>query len=234
MTEPVRGLMMETAGVLYDATLWRRELVRLLARLEVPAMYPAFFERWDREYLIDVERGFRQFEEAFQAFLLSAGLTWGQIDEVEAFARVQRNTCEENLRPLPAVGAALAALDKRGLKLVALCDACQGAAAIEQKIERLGLGGLFQKVVSSFDLGAVRPAAECYAAALAALDLPAEEVAFVGCDRRSLEGAAAYGLRTIAVHGEEQVSADARLESFAEVVELVAEWSKPECVEASS
>src|SRR5580698_3318302 len=77
---PLGGVVMEMANVLYDATLWRRELVRLLVRLRVPASYPAFFHRWEREYLVDVERGFRQYEEAFQAFLLSAGLSWGQID----------------------------------------------------------------------------------------------------------------------------------------------------------
>src|ERR1700678_2024578 len=87
----VRGLVLEMANVLYDATLWRRELVRLLVRLHVPATYPAFFHRWEREYLVDVERGYRQYEEAFQAFLLSAGLSWGQIDEVEAVARCQRH-----------------------------------------------------------------------------------------------------------------------------------------------
>ena len=159
--------------MLYDATLWRRELVRLLGRLHVPASYPAFFHRWEQEYLVDVERGFRQYEEAFQAFLLSAGLSWGQIDEVEAVARCQRHAYEENVRPLPAVSAALTALTKRGLPLVALCDASQPAAMLERQIERLGLRGVFQQVLSSFDLGAAKPAAECYAAALAALELPA-------------------------------------------------------------
>jgi FMN phosphatase YigB (HAD superfamily) len=230
----VRGLVMEMANVLYDATLWRRELVRLLVRLHVPATYPAFFHRWERDYLVDVERGFRQYEEAFQAFLLSAGLSWGQIDEVEAVARCQRHAYEENVRPLPAVGAALAALTKRGLPLVALCDAAEPAAVLERRIERLGLGGVFQQVLSSFDLGAAKPAAECYAAALAPLDLPAAEAVFVGCDRRSLDGAAAYGLRTIAFNCQEEVDADARLDSFADIVELVEQWSSQGSLEASS
>ena len=230
----VRGLVMEMANVLYDATLWRRELVRLLVRLHVPATYPAFFHRWEREYLVDVERGFRQYEEAFQAFLLSAGLSWGQIDEVEAVARCQRHAYEENVRPLPTVGAALAALTKRGLPLIALCDACEPASVLVQRIERLGLRGVFQQVLSSFDLGAAKPAAECYAAALTALELPAAEVAFIGCDRRSLDGAAACGLRTIAFNCQEEVEADARLDSFADVVELVEHWSNQGSLEASS
>ena len=92
---------------------------------------------------------------------------------------------------------------------------------------------MFQQVLSSFDLGAAKPAAECYAAALAALDLPAAEAAFVGCDRRSLDGAAAYGLRTIAFNCQEEVEADARLDSFADIVELVEQWSNQDSLEAS-
>jgi HAD superfamily hydrolase (TIGR01509 family) len=217
----IRGLVMEMANVLYDATLWRREVVRLLVRLHVPATYPAFFQRWEREYLLDVQRGFRQYDEAFQAFLLSAGLSWGQIDEVESFARCQRQAYEENVRPLPTVTSTLSTLASRGLPLVALCDASHPAAVLERRIERLGLEGIVEQVLSSFDLAAAKPAADCYAAALEALDLPAAEAAFVGCDRRSLDGAAACGLRTIAFNCQEEVEADAQLGSFAELVDLV-------------
>jgi FMN phosphatase YigB (HAD superfamily) len=64
------------------------------------------------------------------------------------------------------------------------------------------------------------------------LDLPAEETAFIGCDRRSLEGAAACGLRTIAFNCQEEVEADARLDSFADVVGVVEEWSNHDSLEA--
>ncbi|HEY1785227.1 MAG TPA: HAD family hydrolase, partial [Pirellulales bacterium] len=118
----LRGLVFEMTNVLYDATLWRRELVRLLARLEVPACYPVFFDRWDREYLADVQCGFRQFEEAFQAFLLSAGLSWGQIDEIEAASRIRRKELEMAGRPLPGVTATIAKLSQQGLPLAVLTD----------------------------------------------------------------------------------------------------------------
>ncbi len=195
------------------------ELVRLLGRLRVPATYPAFFDRWQREYLVDVQRGFRQYDEAFQAFLLSAGLSWGQIDEVETFARCQRQALEENVRPLPTVAGTLVQLAGQGMPLVALCDASHPASELERRAERMGLGGVFRRVLSSLDLGAAKPDTACYAAALAAVDLPAAEVALVGCDRRSLDGARAAGLRTIAFNGQEEVEADARLDSFAEILD---------------
>jgi FMN phosphatase YigB (HAD superfamily) len=228
----IRGLILEMTNVLYDATLWRREVVRLLVRLGVPATYPAWFDRWQREYLVDVQRGFRQYDEAFQAFLLDSGLTWGQIDEVEAFARCQRHDFEQHVRPLPAVAPTLGALARSGMPLVTLCDAAHPAVELRHRLERLALGGIFREVISSFDLGAAKPSAECYLAALAALELSADQVALVGCDRLSLEGAQSCGLWTIAFNAQEPLEADARLESFADILELVEHWPEHGAKEA--
>jgi FMN phosphatase YigB (HAD superfamily) len=221
----LRGLVFEMTNVLYDATLWRRELVRLLARLEVPACYPAFFSRWDREYLGDVQCGFRQFEEAFQAFLLSAGLSWAQIDEIEAASRVRHKELEMAGRPLPGVTATIAKLSQQGWPLAVLTDSPYPAARLAAELGKLALGGCFQSVLSSFDLEATKPAAACYQAAIAVMDAPAEELAFVGCDRDSLVGARACGLRTIAVNCPDDVAADARLSKFSELLDVVERWS---------
>ena len=221
----LRGLVFEMTNVLYDATLWRREVVRLLARLEIPACYPAFFSRWDREYLADVQCGFRQFEEAFQAFLLSAGLSWGQVDEIEAASRVRRKELEMAGRPLPGVTATIAKLSQQGLPLTVLTDSPYPAARLEAELGKLALGGCFQTVLSSFDLEATKPAAACYQAAITAMDAPAEELAFVGCDRESLAGARACGLRTIAVNCPDDITADARLSKFSELLDVVERWS---------
>ncbi len=217
----LRGLVFEMTNVLHDATLWRREVVKLLARLGIPACYPAFFDDWDREYLSDVQCGFRQFEEAFQAFLLSRGLSWGQIDEIEAATRVRRQELEERVRPLPGVAATLAKLNAQGLPLALLTDSPYPAARLEKELDKLSLSGCFQSVLSSFDLEVTKPDPACYQAAIRALGVPAQELAFVGCDHESLAGAAACGLRTIAVNCQQAVSADAQLTRFSELLEIV-------------
>jgi HAD superfamily hydrolase (TIGR01509 family) len=230
----LRGLICEMAGVLYDATLWRREVVKLLSRLGVSACYPHFFDRWDREYLSDVQCGFRQFEEAFQAFLLSAGLSWGQIDEVEAASRIRRQEIDEGVRPLPGVPAAIGQLLGRGLTLAILADSASPACRLEFELGKLGLGGKFHCVLSSFDLEATKPAARCYHAAIEASGLPAEELAFVGCDREGLTGARACGLRTIAINGPSDVAADVRLTKFGELVEIARQWSESATVQGQA
>ncbi len=221
----LRGLVFEMTNVLYDATLWRREVVRLLARLGIPACYPAFFGRWDQEYLSDVNCGFRQFDEAFQAFLLASGLSWGQIDEIEAASAVRRKELEMGCRALPGVAATIAKLTQQGLPLVILADSPYPAGRLEAELGKLALGGCFQAVLSSFDLAATKPAAACYQSAIMACDIAAEELAFVGCDQDSLVGARACGLRTIAVNYQDDVAADARLSKFSELLDVVERWS---------
>ena len=70
------GVIFDMADVLYDATLWRRWLLRLVNQLGVPAEYEPFYHAWDHDYLADVHCGRRDYTEAFQTFLLARGLTW--------------------------------------------------------------------------------------------------------------------------------------------------------------
>ena len=72
------------------------------------------------------------------------------------------------------------------------------------------------------------PAAACYGAALAALQLPAAEVAFVGHDARELRGAAVQGLVTIAFNSDRDARADVYLQRFEDLLELTR--SSPGCL----
>ena len=169
----LRGLIFDMADVLYDATVWRRWLLQLLARLGVHADYQAFYTAWDRDYLTEVHCGRREFNEAFQAFLFDRGLTWAQIDEVEAAGRIRREELDRNVRPFPCVTAALRQLAADGLALAVLTNAACPADGLQAKLNRLGLSDLFSAVWSSLDLEATKPDSKCYQAALESLQLPA-------------------------------------------------------------
>jgi FMN phosphatase YigB (HAD superfamily) len=75
-------------------------------------------------------------------------------------------------------------------------------------------------VISSRDLGCAMPAAACYQAALAAVKLPAGDVAFVGRDAQELRGAKIHGLTTIAFNAEADIHADVHLQRFEDLLEL--------------
>ncbi len=219
----IRGLVFDMGDVLYDATAWRRWLWRLVARMGLRTGYRGFYKVWDRDYLDDVHRGRRQYAEAFEAFLCSAGLSWAQIDEVQCASRARRRQLEATLRPMPGAREALGQLHAAGIVLAVLSDSESPAAVLEERLARLGLGGLFAAVVSSFNLERTKPEALCYRSALGAMAVEAHEAAFVGHDADELAGAAAVGMRTIAYNPDPEARADLCLGRFMELVDAVRE-----------
>ena len=224
---PVEGLLFDMGDVLYDATLWRRWLLRVLSQLGVHTNYRSFFHIWDHDFLDDVYRGRREFCEAFQAFLLSVGLSPGQIDEVEAACQARRNDWEVNVRLLPGVKSTLAKLHAAGLAMGVLSDSEYPADVLRERLERLGLGGTFNAVVSSIDLERIKPDPVCYRTALRAMQRSADRVAFVGHDTEELAGAAGVGMATIAFNYDVDAKADVFITRFEELLGLVGLSASP-------
>jgi HAD superfamily hydrolase (TIGR01509 family) len=217
----VRALMFDMGGVFYDATLWRRWLLQLLSRMGLHTNYRSFYRVWQRDFLDPVHRGEREHNEALRAFLRAAGLKRGQIDEVEAASQARRRELEMGIRPLPGVRSTLKRLHAEGATLGVLCNAETPAHGLSERLTALGLDGLFKAVVSSFDLRRTKPDAECYFAALEAMQQTAAVTAFVGHDGSELAGAAAVGLRTVAFNADAGAVADRAIGPFEELWDLV-------------
>ena len=223
LLRPIRGLLLDLGDVIHDTTVWRRWLVRMLARtglLGPRADYKEFYRVWDREYLGDVHRGRREFCEAFRAFLASLGLTGAQIDEVELACQTRRRLLDADAQPLPGVRATLARLDEAGIVLGVLTDSEYPASVLEEQLERFGLGGIFVSVISSLDMGQTTPEPAGYLRSLRAMKLRADEAAFVGHDAAGLSGAAELGMHTIAFNYDPDATADVYLARFEELLDL--------------
>ena len=218
---PVRGVLFDLCNVLYDATVWRRWLLRVLGKLGLHTTYGCFFRVWQRDYLDDVHRGQSGFCEAFAEFLRSVGLSRGQIEEIQVACRSRRIRLEDEARLLPGVNATLAKLHGRGLVLGAIGNSERTADQLRQRLGRFGVETLFATVVSSIDLRQTMPDPFCYRTALEAMGLPAAEVAFVGHDPAELAGAAAAGMSTVAFNQDPDARADAALSRFDDLPELV-------------
>jgi FMN phosphatase YigB (HAD superfamily) len=228
---PIRGLLLDACNILYDDTAWRRWLLRLLARLGLRTEYGPFFRIFDRDFLDAVYRGQRPFSDALDAFLISAGLSAGQAEEVHRAVTSYRRQCDVAHRPLAGVRKTVAQLHASDVKLGVLCNCELSGEAIRQHLTELLGDSPWAAVVSSRDLGCAMPAAACYRAALQALQLPAAEAAFVGHDALELHGAAAQGLATIAFNGDRDARADVYLQRFEDLIELI--QCSPRCAAAA-
>jgi HAD superfamily hydrolase (TIGR01509 family) len=219
------GLLFDMGDVLYDATIWRRWLLQLLHRMGLHTQYRPFFKIWDCDFLDDVHCGRREYGEAFQAFLLSAGLTRGQIDEVEAASQARKRELEGGVRPFPGVRSVLDRLHKSEVAMGVLSDSESTAEELQARLNRLGIGQYLIAVVSSIDLERTKPDPVCYRAAAAAMGLAAEEIAFVGHDAEELAGAKAVGMSAWAFNFDDDVpsagAADRHLKRFDELLQCI-------------
>lgn len=217
----VSALLFDVDDVLYDATVWRRWLLRLLGHLGLHTHYGAFFHVWERSYLSDVYQGDRQYWDAFRAFLTAVGLSSGQVDEVTAASQTRRREFYEGIRAYPGVRSTLARLSATGTPLGILCNSSCSGTELQQRLSRIGLGTYFQFVLSSRELRQVMPQPETYRAALDQFGLRAEQVAFVGHDGIELSGAAGEGLATIGFNHAPEVESDLPIEQFDELLRVV-------------
>jgi putative hydrolase of the HAD superfamily len=218
---PFEAILFDMGDVLYDATLWRRWLWRLLGRLGVNQGYDALYTAWDDDYLDAVHRGQTEYAVAFEAFLASLRLSRAQIDEVVAASRIRKRELEADARPLAGVRATIAQLVARGVPLGVVSDSESRAEALREYLDRLGLQGAFGTIISSRDLGCTKPDPRCYLAALDGLRVAPQTAAFVGHDPVELAGARAVGLAAIAFNAPAHCEASIHLRQFRELLTLV-------------
>jgi len=230
LQKPVRGVLFDMCNVLYDDTVWRRWVLQLLSHLGLHTNYRCFFRVWDRDYLDEVHRGERTFYDAFAKFLRSAGLSTGQIDEIQAACQGRRRDLEDGARPLPGVKTTLGRLHQAGLVLGVICNSEHPASVLADRLGRFAFTKMFAAVVSSIDLKRTMPDADCYRTALENMRLPPEQVAFVGHDAVQLAGASAIGMPTIAFNFDPDAVADVCITHFDELPEVL---SAPRAIAAA-
>ena len=114
----------------------------------------------------------------------------------------------------------LAELNVQGLKLAVFSDTESDEARVRSRLRTLGIDQYFHAVVTSVDIGHVKPEPEAFAAVLSRLGVSPTESLFVGHDEDELTGAAHAGLTTVAFNHEPDVVADYYLDHFSELMEI--------------
>lgn len=216
---PVSGLLLDVAGVLYDDTIWSRWLFKLLTRIGLHSNYIPFFRVWEREFGPRIRRGEFDYWQALAAFLRSAGLSKGQIDEVEAAGHARQRELESNLLPLPGVVHSLTRLQRMGIQMTVLSGGHLTAQQLADRLTRLGLARFIGTVLTEMEISQARPAESCFEVAVAVSGRSREQLCYVGRSAPALAGAAAVGLRTVAVNYDEDAEADVFLGHFEQLLD---------------
>jgi FMN phosphatase YigB (HAD superfamily) len=120
---------------------------------------------------------------------------------VEAFAMVARDA---ELHLTPGIGAALAALDERGVRIGIICDVgMTPSTLLRARLDQHGVLAHFDHWSFSDDVGVYKPDARIFEHALAGLGSPAPSaVAHIGDLRRTdVAGARAMGMVSVRYAG---------------------------------
>ncbi len=221
LKRPVEGLLLDSCNILYDATGWHRWLIQVLRHLGLHTQCGCLFHVWEKDYLRAVHRGQCDQSAALYLFLQALGLTRGQIGELAATCQTRRLRWEAEARLLPGVKNALRRIAAAGIPMAVVSDTDQSGQQLLGHLEKMGLDGLLTAVVTSRDLGRVKPDPVCYETALKALHLHTRQAAFVGHDADELAGAARLGMQTIAFNPTQDVEADILLTRFEELLDVI-------------
>jgi phosphoglycolate phosphatase-like HAD superfamily hydrolase len=218
---PIAGLLLDSGGVLYDDTVWLRWLLKLVTRLGLHTHYTAFFRVWQREYMQRIKLGEMEYWQALRLFLRAAGLSNGQIDEVEAAGHARRRDCETEIYPFPGVVNVLSRLRDLGVQLTLFSSGCLDSDALRQQLAQLGLAEYFVHVLAGFELERTEPGPGGVERAVSLVGVAPGQLCYVGRDTNALAEASAAGLRTVAVNYDDDAEADTYIGHFDQLLEAL-------------
>jgi len=213
------AVIFDMGDIFFDAGVWRRALVAHLRRLGVDIDYPRLCERWEAK-LVDVYVGRREYWSAFREFLDDLGLGPADAEDTIAFARNKAAGLEDRVL-FDGVVETLAELHGMGVKLAVLSDTESREQRVRQRLADLHIEQYFDAVITSADIGHVKPEREAFAAAAAALGVGLQRCAFVGHDVDELAGARDAGLLAIAFNHPPDAPADTYIRHFRELKEVL-------------
>lgn len=215
----IRGILFDMGDIFFDATPWRRTITAALVERGVAIEFAEFVRRWEAE-LVPVYLGRRPYWEAFGELLGAFSLDAGQREEIEQIAAEKARAVEKRVL-FPGVAETLGELHRRGMKLAVLSDTESREGRVRERLAALEIEPYFDAVVTSIDIGFVKPMAEAFATVLGRIGVEKDEAAFVGHDEDELTGAKEFGLVAIAYNFVPGVDADHYLTDFLELLTVI-------------
>ncbi len=211
----IRAVLFDAEGVLYfrkDKNKEYRKFFREfgLPSREIPEEQKEHFRRMASIGLIT-------FEQYKQSVLQTIGIT----DPAQLRRGVEIAQEEsDKVHYIPGARATLEQLKSRNLYLGIVTDTAHPLHEKISKLERGGLGNLWDSIIASREVGVQKPDPEIYLLALQQLGIQPHQAVFVGHKAAELEGASKVGIKTVAFNYEEDVIADFYIEEFSDLVHV--------------
>lgn len=215
------GIIFDAGDILYDASVWRRWLAGQLQALGAEISYEQLVETWE-SLLVDVYCGRADYWSRFHELLEGFDIGGVQADELTAAARVKGQEVQIGRKPFDGVPETLEKLKATGVKLAVLSDTESGQEKVRATLRQLGIESFFDAVVTSRDIGHVKPSVAAFEAAMEAIDVRVERCAFVGHDVDELDGARHAKLFAVAYNHHPGVDGDVCIEDFRDLWGIVA------------
>ena len=215
---PIRHVLLDLGGILYDDTAWRRWLFHLVAYVGLHTHYTSFFRVWDCEFQQDVWNGQCSFWQALKRFLIAAGLSPAQTQEIEAACRARFRQFEHDVRPFPSVAETLEQILAAGCWVTVISHQPLSTQQISMRLTELGLSGHMSAVRCA---GADISCGTEVFRRLVRRCGTAQETAYVGRGATQLSAAHRSQLRTVAFNYEPDARADYYIEQFDQLPEVL-------------
>jgi HAD superfamily hydrolase (TIGR01509 family) len=222
-TSHVRALLFDAGDILYFRPLKENKFSNFLKELGLE-------EKWKnlpgKEHIKQLAyTGQISHEEFHLGYLRLLG-----IADPELLERGKCLLAEENIDVefFEGVKDTLVALKARGYLLGIITNTANSISNKLSWFEQGGFGNVWDSIISSVEIGVIKPFPEIYQAALKQLDLKPDQAVFVGHRISELDGARAEGLATIAFNYDKGALADFYITDFCELLQspLLAESDK--------
>ena len=221
----LKGIIFDMGDILYDASIWRRWLVTELKSYKVEIDYDSLVSRWEI-LLEDVYRGRASYWRRFEKLLEDLSIAGEKINRIKKAAQNKAKEVQKNRRVMKGVLDTLERLSKRKIKMAVLSDNESGSLGVYKILSELKIDTYFDAVLTSADIGYVKPDPQAYRLAASAIELPLTQCAFVGHDIDELKGALKLGLFTIAYNYHKDAPASIYIKDFTELDRIASQYSK--------
>lgn len=214
----LRAILSDAGGIIVDDTHGPTHLYPAVARLAQVGVN-------------ELKKGFRIYRErAMTEQGYSARKSWrdylcsiGRKDVMSEFNKIYNKTWPV-LAAYPGVKETLSELERRGIKFIVISDTARSGAEYKQRLEKMGYRGITD-VVTSKDVGVMKPDKRIFDAALARHGLMLEDVVFLAHDHDELKGAHDLGFRVLALNYRQDddlgfIPPGRRLSEFSQLLSL--------------